>query len=76
MVYVTEDNETFFTLHEPAKSGSHVEANVGWQPAPYASETLVEKAVAMKAAMFFAESGQLEPSSDWRLSSTREGEEA
>ena len=72
VVHATADGKTFYTLVDPSQSGSHVDLVLCQQPAQYPSEWTVPKEVALKAAEFFAETGELVPDVNWQQNDTQE----
>jgi len=67
VAYVTFDNLTFYQL---ASSVEHQRADVqlcvGGQVGLYSSSEIVSLALALRAAIHFAETGELAPAVEWR----------
>ena len=72
VVHATADSKTFYTLIDPSESGFNVDLVVCQQAAQFPSESAIPMAVALKAAEYFAQCGELEPSFHWQQSDTRE----
>lgn len=65
VVYLTFDNETFYSFVEPSKPDTEESLNVGGQIGVYPARFCVEISTALKAAKTFAEVGKMDRSITW-----------
>jgi hypothetical protein len=66
VVYATFDNTRFFTLMSAEQSESKVLLLIGGQEGGYPNSIVVNLPLAMAAAKSFAETGQIDPTLQWR----------
>lgn len=66
VVYVTFDNERFWSLVGRSAATGTIVLNVGGQKGDYPAEHVVDKDQARGAAHEFLETGQLDPGQQWR----------
>ena len=65
--YVTYDNMKFHQLQtSAAPQGPEVDLCVGGQVGNYAPSDIVSREVAVRAALHFAATGELDPSCEWK----------
>ncbi|MDJ0619739.1 MAG: Imm1 family immunity protein [Calothrix sp. MO_192.B10] len=65
VVYVTFDNESFYSLIDPSKSDIEVSLIAGGQEGIYPAKSCVDLNTTLKAAKAFAEFGTMEESVIW-----------
>jgi Immunity protein Imm1 len=64
-VYVTFNNENFYYLVDPSKSGASETLVIGGQEGVYPARSCVDLSTTLKAAREFAEFGKIEKSVAW-----------
>jgi hypothetical protein len=65
VVYITFDNMSFFNLTSRGRADRTVKLFVGGQDSLFPDNTVVDIALASRAAKAFAQTGQPDPSSKW-----------